>query len=305
MQEEGKAVSKRKKVSDEIDERITKKPRVDETHTFAEPETIGVIDTAISVGKFERFGAVWTEERVVTLGSVASASSGEKGKGRVVEETQEQIKIYRRYLGSSKQSWIDFGLLPRRLRIPSEKHEQFKELWNAQPEEWGTVKMMGKIISLPRKQQSYLVGYYFTGLMHDAIQQLPTKRVEELFNFAKSLGYGVGGGNFNGALLNWYRDGRDYIGPHADDIRQLDPKSAVFSASFGTERTFRIRKIERGKPAGPVVLDIALIPNCFVVMGGAMQSTHKHEVPKISGKRGLSIGKRINVTFRQFKQQQK
>ena len=37
-----------------------------------------------------------------------------------------------------------------------------------------------------------------------------------------------------------------------------------------------------------------------LVMGGRFQKEFKHEVPKIAGGRGQRIGRRINITFRQF-----
>lgn len=39
----------------------------------------------------------------------------------------------------------------------------------------------------------------------------------------------------------------------------------------------------------------------FLVMGGTFQKEFTHEVPKINGVKGENIGKRINITFRQFK----
>ena len=40
--------------------------------------------------------------------------------------------------------------------------------------------------------------------------------------------------------------------------------------------------------------------NTVVVMGGEMQKYFKHEIPKITGKKGENFGRRINITFRQF-----
>jgi len=37
-----------------------------------------------------------------------------------------------------------------------------------------------------------------------------------------------------------------------------------------------------------------------VVMGGATQTYFKHEIVKVSGARGLLIGPRVSITFRQF-----
>lgn len=36
-------------------------------------------------------------------------------------------------------------------------------------------------------------------------------------------------------------------------------------------------------------------------MGGTTQKTHKHSIPKVSGKKAQNMGPRINLTFRCFK----
>jgi alkylated DNA repair dioxygenase AlkB len=38
-----------------------------------------------------------------------------------------------------------------------------------------------------------------------------------------------------------------------------------------------------------------------IVMGGHMQKEYQHTVPKVNGGKGLEVGRRINITFRQFK----
>lgn len=40
--------------------------------------------------------------------------------------------------------------------------------------------------------------------------------------------------------------------------------------------------------------------NTVLVMGGRCQQTHKHAVPKVDGKKGAKMGRRINMTFRVF-----
>jgi alkylated DNA repair dioxygenase AlkB len=38
-----------------------------------------------------------------------------------------------------------------------------------------------------------------------------------------------------------------------------------------------------------------------VVMGGTCQKTHKHAVPKVTGKKAEGMKPRINITFRIFR----
>ena len=39
----------------------------------------------------------------------------------------------------------------------------------------------------------------------------------------------------------------------------------------------------------------------YLIMCGDMQKKYTHEVPKVSGKKGEEMGRRINITFRKFK----
>lgn len=47
------------------------------------------------------------------------------------------------------------------------------------------------------------------------------------------------GTEFNGMLMNTYKDGNDYIGAHSDS--EIGIEQGVVSLSFGAERNFRIR----------------------------------------------------------------
>ena len=45
-------------------------------------------------------------------------------------------------------------------------------------------------------------------------------------------------------LINWYRNGNDYIGMHSDDEKQLKENSPVVTISLGVERDFILKNIE-------------------------------------------------------------
>lgn len=47
---------------------------------------------------------------------------------------------------------------------------------------------------------------------------------------------------FNTCLINYYRDGRDYMGWHRDNESQLHPSSPIASISLGATRVFQMRK---------------------------------------------------------------
>lgn len=166
----------------------------------------------------------------------------------------------------------------------------FEELWNLHPEEYGEVILYGKRMKTPRWQQSYDLPYNFSGMLHDALP-LPDQ-FKPFLDWANSLGLG----EFNQKLINWYSNGHHYIGAHSDDEKQLVPNSPIVSISLGAERKFRLRL----KGAKGIYKDILLPDRTALIMAGQFQKELTHEIVKISGKKGEKVGRRINITFRQF-----
>lgn len=185
--------------------------------------------------------------------------------------------IVREYL--SKDAWMDFHTMDLEV-----------DLWSLCPDKQEKITMFNKESDVPRFQQSYGRSYYFSGLMHEAdpIPDLLKPILEKVNN----MGYGI----FNQILLNWYANGHMYIASHADKMDQMVKDSVIVSISIGATRTFRIRDMNKN-----IIKDYSLKSGDVVVMGGKMQEQFKHEIVKISGKKGLKVGRRINITFRQFK----
>jgi len=96
-------------------------------------------------------------------------------------------------------------------------------------------------------------------------------------------------GRYNYCLLNFYRNGQDSMGMHADDEPEMG--SVIGSLSLGAIRTFRIKhnktKETRKFQVGHGTL---------IIMAGTMQQHWKHEIPKTKE----DVGERINLTFRQI-----
>ena len=103
------------------------------------------------------------------------------------------------------------------------------------------------------------------------------------------------GCNFNHVLLNYYRDGRDNMGMHADDERELGLNPVIAALSFGVDRRFLLKRKNSIKRETPT--SILLQGGSLMVMGGTIQHTWRHGIPK-AGR--LDQG-RINLTFRQLK----
>ena len=105
------------------------------------------------------------------------------------------------------------------------------------------------------------------------------------------------GGPYNAVLMNWYEP-RHTIGSHADDESNLEADLPIFSYSAGGTRRFCFHP----KAGGALVLDLLLESGDLLVMGGAMQQTHKHSVPQIRKKLDTFVPRnRINFTVRAFK----
>jgi len=185
----------------------------------------------------------------------------------------------------SNYSWIDKVQLPVELA-----NVNFEELWNLHPEKYNQVVMAGRVVNTPRWQQSYNMPYFFSGMAHEALP-VPDS-IRPYWDWVNSAGYG----EFNQILINWYANGHHYIGTHTDDESQLIYESPIISLSLGAERIFRLRE----KKSKQVVHDIPMPHGSVVVMGGMMQNQFTHEVPKINGTKGDDVGRRINITFRQF-----
>lgn len=96
---------------------------------------------------------------------------------------------------------------------------------------------------------------------------------------------------FNSAMANLYRDGRDSMGCHADDEKELGVNPTIASLSFGESRLLRFRH-KRSKQK----LEIELSHGDLLIMAGALQHHWRHELPKTRQTKQA----RINLTFRKI-----
>ena len=95
---------------------------------------------------------------------------------------------------------------------------------------------------------------------------------------------------YSTVLLNYYRDGKDSNGWHADNEKELGTNPIIASLSFGAERMFQLKHnaIPNQK------INISLAHGSLLVMKGTTQHFWKHQIPKTT----KPIGSRINLTFR-------
>jgi len=101
---------------------------------------------------------------------------------------------------------------------------------------------------------------------------------------------GVG---FNSLLANYYRDGQDSMGWHADDEPELGSEPIIASISFGEARRFVLRQKANHRQKFELLLE----HGSLLLMRGGTQQNWQHCVPRTQN----ITGPRINLTFRQIK----
>jgi alkylated DNA repair dioxygenase AlkB len=98
------------------------------------------------------------------------------------------------------------------------------------------------------------------------------------------------GADYNAILVNRYTDGSQYISPHADDERNLDPTFGVLTISVGAQRVFQIRD----KKTKKLLAGFPTLPNSMLQMVGRdFQQNFLHGIRK-----DKSLGTRWSFTFR-------
>ena len=148
----------------------------------------------------------------------------------------------------------------------------------------GTVRLFGKTHPEPRLSAWYgEVGYRYAGRdllpqpWPDALHTVRA-RLQEAFR-----------ADWNGVLLNYYRNGRDYMGFHADNEPELGPRPQIVSLSLGAERRFVLQHRQSGQRH-----TLWLTHGSLLYMYGRSQLDWRHALPK-----ALRVhSARLNLTFR-------
>lgn len=153
----------------------------------------------------------------------------------------------------------------------------------------------GKAVKPPRKISSYGdegIFYRYSGAKKVArkwlqeLQELRDMVTQAIYDYIKDREY------FNFALLNYYENGKNYIGKHADSETDMVKNSVIASVSLGAERDFVLHHNFRDEKKV-----VKLGHGSLLLMGGQCQTYYKHSVPKrLRVKEG-----RINITFRKMR----
>jgi len=154
------------------------------------------------------------------------------------------------------------------------------------PWESMTIKMFGRDTKIPRLQ--CWIGdegceYRYSGkqLNRQIWNQDLTMIRKKIFKELKI--------DFNSVLANYYRDGKDSMGWHSDDEKELGPNPTIASISFGSERDLVFRNKISKK-----TLTIPQTNGCLILIDGETQKNWQHSIKKTQ----KVIGPRINLTFR-------
>ncbi len=167
-------------------------------------------------------------------------------------------------------SWLDIvrGWLPRH-------GELFEELRRDAPWRQRERRMYDRDVLEPR-----LVAAWSTA----ELGALPA-RVEEARQ-AVIARYRV---EFDSVLVNLYRDGRDGVAWHGDNVRKVMPRAVVVTIGLGERRRFLLRP----GTSGPAAVRLESGEGDLIVMGGRCQHEWQHTVPKAA-----RAGARMSITMR-------
>jgi alkylated DNA repair dioxygenase AlkB len=153
------------------------------------------------------------------------------------------------------------------------------------------IKLFGKTVAIPRFSAWYGendVAYTYSGLT------LKAKPWNESLLSIKNKIEAFAGEHYNSVLLNWYRNGMDSMGWHADDEKELGENPIIASLNFGATRQF----VLRSKANKNSKIKFNLSNGSLLIMKGALQHHWQHSIPKATT---IKDG-RINLTFRKIVQ---
>ena len=148
------------------------------------------------------------------------------------------------------------------------------------------IKIYNKTIPLPRYTSWYGdIGKHYT---YSGIKYSPNKWNKGLL-YIKNQIEKVVKITFNSVLINWYRDGEDYLNWHSDNEGKLGKNPVIASVNFGETRDFLIRKLDKS-----TTIKIPLKHGTLLIMHGELQDYWQHSIPK----RKKIKKSRVNLTFR-------
>jgi alkylated DNA repair dioxygenase AlkB len=180
----------------------------------------------------------------------------------------------------------DVRLWPRAF-APDEADELLAVLLTGISWQQEDIVMFGELRRVPRLVAWHGdpgTAYTYSGTAHEPLPW--TAALQSIRDRVQDLT----GHSFNSVLLNRYRDGRDGMGWHADDERELGRDPVIASVSLGATRRFKLR--HRRLREAAATIDLA--HGDLLLMAGSTQHAYVHAVPKTT----RPVGERVNLTLR-------
>ena len=168
--------------------------------------------------------------------------------------------------------------------------ELFSTLKSTIPWQQDDITLFGK--THPQPRLTALFGNEGKPYSYSNIVMQPHEWNDSL-KFIKKAVEKVSGVTFTTVLLNFYRNGKDSNGWHADNEKELGINPVIASVSFGALRLFQLRHNSDKQQKMQLLLE----HGSLLIMKGATQHFWKHQIPKTA----KPIGERINLTFRIIK----
>lgn len=150
--------------------------------------------------------------------------------------------------------------------------------------ESGPMRVEGRSLPTPRLVAAFGDGAYAYPDMGASLPWPPTLLA------ARERLQAAAGHRFNYALVNWYRDGRDHTGWHADKMHMHVPGSAIAVLSLGAARSISFRRLD--DPDRVVV--VGLEDGSLLWMRGTTNAHYEHAVLPVDA----PTPPRLSVTFR-------
>ncbi|NVK55555.1 MAG: alpha-ketoglutarate-dependent dioxygenase AlkB [Alteromonadaceae bacterium] len=160
------------------------------------------------------------------------------------------------------------------------------ELQHELPWRQDFIKLYGREVKIPRMQSWH--GAPHCHYQYSNLCLEPQPMTASLIKIQRRLQQELAC-QFNCVLANWYRDGQDGMGMHADNEPELGPQPVIASVSLGAARKFSFKHLRSAKRT-----DFMLQPGSLLVMRGTTQQHYHHGLAKTR----KPVSDRINLTFR-------
>ena len=164
----------------------------------------------------------------------------------------------------------------------------YEQLLNKLELKQESIRLFGKVILQPRLSRFYAdrgISYVYSN------QEFRGEEwTEELSKLNKTIQKHTKE-FFNSALVNYYRDGSDSMGLHADNEPELGKNPTIASMNFGASRKMVFRRNGTKDK-----FELILNNGDLLLMSGSLQHNWKHEIPK---QRKVD-SPRLNITFRKI-----